>query len=153
MNNINLLFMKEAIKEAEKAMAYGEIPVGAIIVKNNRIIGRGHNLRTITGSPLDHAEIVAMKSAAKTIGNWRLDNCTMYVTLEPCVMCAGAAVQCRLSTIIYGASDPKGGAVGSLYDIPRDSRMYHTCNVQGGIMKEYCANLLYKFFREKRLHK
>jgi len=144
------LYMKEALKEAQKALQNGEIPIGAIIVRNGEIIGRGSNGRSLEESPLGHAEIIAMLDASKKLKNWRFDDCTLYVTLEPCVMCAGAMVQSRLGTLVYGASDPKGGAVGSLYNILRDPRMYHRCVVRSGILKDECAELLRIFFQKRR---
>ena len=143
-------YMREALKEAEKAMQRGEIPVGALLVRNGEIIGRGSNSRSLEGSPLGHAELTAMREASEAIGNWRLDDCTLYVTLEPCVMCAGAMVQSRLRTLVYGTRDPKAGAVGSLYNIVEDPRMYHRCIVRSGILKEECAELLRSFFRMRR---
>lgn len=148
MNDIK--FMTEALAEAEKAAQLGEIPVGAVIVKNGEIIGRGYNLRTVTKSPLDHAELVAMKNAAENMSSWRFDECTIYVTLEPCVMCSGAIVQSRMKRIVYGAKDPKGGGAGSLYDIPSDSRMYHTCEMTKGVLSDECSKLLVSFFQKKR---
>jgi tRNA(adenine34) deaminase len=144
------LYMREALIEAENALKKDEIPVGAVIVRNGEIIGRGSNIRSLEGSPLGHAEIVAMQEASKVLKNWRFDDCTLYVTLEPCVMCAGAMVQSRLNTLVYGASDPKAGAVGSLYNILRDPRMYHRCIVRSGILKEECAELLRIFFQKRR---
>ena len=144
------LYMKEALKEAEKAFQKGEIPVGAVMVRSGEIIGRGSNNRSLEDSPLGHAEIVAMQHASKVLDNWRFDDCVLYVTLEPCVMCAGAMVQSRLGTLVYGASDPKAGAVGSLYNILRDPRMYHRCVVRSGILKEECAELLRIFFQKRR---
>ena len=146
----DILYMREALKEAEKALQKGDIPVGAIMVRNNDIIGRGSNKRSLENSPLGHAEIVAMQDASKVLNNWRFDDCTLYVTLEPCVMCAGAMVQTRLGTLVYGASDPKAGAVGSLYNILRDPRMYHRCIVRSGILKDECAELLRIFFQKRR---
>lgn len=143
-------YMREALKEAEKAMQRGEIPVGALLVRNGEIIGRGSNSRSLEGSPLGHAELTAMREASEAIGNWRFDDCTLYVTLEPCVMCAGAMVQSRLRTLVYGTRDPKAGAVGSLYNIVEDPRMYHRCIVRSGIVKEECAELLRSFFRMRR---
>ena len=143
-------YMREALKEAEKAMQRGEIPVGALLVRNGEIIGRGSNSRALEGSPLGHAELTAMREASEAIGNWRFDDCTLYVTLEPCVMCAGAMVQSRLRTLVYGTRDPKAGAVGSLYNIVEDPRMYHRCIVRSGILKEECAELLRSFFRMRR---
>ena len=143
-------YMREALKEAEKAMQRGEIPVGALLVRNGEIIGRGSNSRSLEGSPLGHAELTAMREASEAIGNWRFDDCTLYVTLEPCVMCAGAMVQSRLGTLVYGTRDPKAGAVGSLYNIVEDPRMYHRCIVRSGILKEECAELLRIFFQMRR---
>ena len=131
-------------------MQRGEIPVGALLVRNGEIIGRGSNSRSLEGSPLGHAELTAMREASEAIGNWRFDDCTLYVTLEPCVMCAGAMVQSRLGTLVYGTRDPKAWAVGSLYNIVEDPRMYHRCIVRSGILKEECAELLRSFFRMRR---
>ena len=146
----DVLYMKEALKEADKAMQNDEVPVGAVIVRNGEIIGRGSNSRLIKGSPLGHAEIEAMQEASNALKNWRFDGCTLYVTLEPCVMCAGAMVQSRLETLVFGAKDPKAGAVGSLYNIVQDPRMYHRCIVRSGILKKECAELLRIFFLKRR---
>ena len=146
MNDIH--YMREALKEAEKAMQKGVIPVGALLVRDGTIIGRGSNSRSLEGSPLGHAELAAMEEASEALNNWRFDDCTLYVTLEPCVMCAGAMVQSRLGTLVYGAKDPKAGAVGSLYNIVEDPRMYHRCIVRSGILKEECAELLRIFFQK-----
>ena len=146
----DVLYMKEALKEAEKAMQNDEIPVGAVMVCNGEIIGRGSNSRLIKGSPLGHAEIEAMQEASKALRNWRFDDCTLYVTLEPCAMCAGAMVQSRLKVLVFGANDPKAGAVGSLYNIVQDPRMYHRCIVRSGILKNECAELLRIFFLKRR---
>ena len=146
----DVLYMKEALKEAEKAMQNDEIPVGAVMVCNGKIIGRGSNNRLIKGSPLGHAEIEAMQEASKALDNWRFDDCTLYVTLEPCAMCAGAMVQSRLKVLVFGANDPKAGAVGSLYNIVQDPRMYHRCIVRSGILKNECAELLRIFFLKRR---
>ena len=148
MNDIH--YMREALKEAEKAMQKGEIPVGALLVRDGKIIWRGSNSRSLEGSPLGHAELAAMEEASEALNNWRLDDCTLYVTLEPCVMCAGAMVQSRLGTLVYGAKDPKAGAVGSLYNIVEDPRMYHRCIVRSGILKEECVKLLRIFFQMRR---
>ena len=146
----DVLYMKEALKEAKKAMQNDEIPVGAVMVCNGEIIGRGSNSRLIKGSPLGHAEIEAMQEASKALDNWRFDDCTLYVTLEPCAMCAGAMVQSRLKVLVFGANDPKAGAVGSLYNIVQDPRMYHRCIVRSGILKNECAELLRIFFLKRR---
>lgn len=142
--------MREAIAEAKKALNDGEIPIGAVIVHKGEIIGRGRNERAKNNSPLAHAEIMALNDAARTINNWRFDYCTLYVTLEPCVMCAGAIVQCRIEKLVYGTKDPKAGAAGSLYDIPNDPRIYHRCKVISGVRGEECAALLRVFFGKKR---
>ena len=113
MKNIDEHFMKIALKEAEKARDIDEVPIGAVIVKDNKVIARGHNLRESKKDPLGHAELVAIKKASKKIGDWQLVDCTLYVTLEPCIMCGGAIIQSRIKTVVYGADDPKGGAFGS----------------------------------------
>lgn len=143
-------FMEEALKEAQAAFDAGEIPVGAVVVQNGAIIGRGRNRRAEENSPLAHAEIEAIRNAAQNTGGWRFDDCTLYVTLEPCAMCAGAIVQCRFAKIVYGAKDPKAGAVGSLYNIAQDPRMYHRCAVVSGTMQNECAEILRRFFAKKR---
>ncbi len=143
-------FMKEALLLAQKAISSGEIPIGAVLVQNGNIIGRGYNLRHKDKSPLAHAEIIALNDAAANIGSWRFDDCTLYVTLEPCVMCAGAMVQCRVGRVVYGARDPKAGAAGSLYDILRDVRMYHNTKVTGGVLAKECALIMSEFFMNKR---
>lgn len=142
--------MHEAIKEAGRASALDEIPIGAVIVREGKVIGRGFNTRKACGSPFGHAEMAAMKEASAALGSWRFDGCTLYVTLEPCAMCAGAAVQCRMGKIVYGAKDPNGGAAGSLYDIPRDPRMYHRCAVVSGVQAAECSKLLSDFFIKRR---
>ena len=144
------IFMKEALKEAEHSMSVGDIPIGAVVVKDGAVIGRGYNRRAVSGSPFDHAEMAALREASENLKSWRFDNCTLYVTLEPCAMCAGAIVQCRVSRLVYGARDAKAGAAGSLYDIPNDPRMYHRCSVTSGVLRGECAKLLYDFFAKKR---
>ena len=146
----DVFFMNMALELAKEAAAAGEIPVGALLAKDGEVVGRGRNRRATDGSPFAHAEVAAMEEASKRLGSWRFDGCTLYVTLEPCVMCAGAAVQCRVKRLVYGASDPKAGAAGSLYDIPNDPRMYHRCEVARGVLKNECAKLLGDFFRAKR---
>ncbi len=144
------IFMKEAIAEAKRAMSEGEIPVGAVVERRGEIIGRGRNARLARKSPLAHAELAALCDAAKKIKSWRFDGCSLYVTLEPCVMCAGALVQCRIERIVFGAKDPKAGGCMSLYEIPRDPRMYHRCRVESGVLAEECSALLREFFGKKR---
>ena len=147
----DVLYMKEALKEAEKAMQNGEIPVGAVIVKNGEIIGRGSNNRSLQGSPLGHAEIVAMQEASKVLNNWRFDGCTLYVTLEPCAMCAGAIMHARISRVIYGARDPKTGVHGSVVDLFAVERLNHHTEVVGGLLAEECGQLLSRFFSGRRV--
>ena len=146
-------FMKEALKLAEGALNAGEIPVGALLVRKGEIVGSGFNRRRLDGSPLAHAEILALLDASKKLKTWRFDDCTLYVTLEPCPMCAGAIAQCRIPRVVFGARDAKAGACGSLYDIPRDPRMAHRCQVKGGVLKHECAALLQTFFLAKRREK
>ena len=143
-------YMQEALKEARKALEFDEIPVGALVVKDDEIIGRGFNRRDTDNSPFAHAELLAIQKAAEKLGSWRLDGCTLYVTLEPCPMCAGAIVQCRLKAIVYGADDPKAGAAGSLYNIPEDPRFAHSCKVTSGILENECKDLLSDFFKKRR---
>ncbi|MDR1650175.1 MAG: tRNA adenosine(34) deaminase TadA [Synergistaceae bacterium] len=146
----DIFFMREAIKEARLAMSRGEVPVGAVVVKDGRIIGRGGNARASSSLPFAHAEMCALSEAGQNRGTWRFDGCTIYVTLEPCPMCAGAIVQTRVSRVVYGASDPKAGAGGTLYDILRDPRMPHRCAVEKGVLSDESRYLLRKFFRAKR---
>ena len=146
----DVYFMREALTEAEAAFECGEIPVGAVVVRGGEIIGRGHNRRSAASSPFSHAEIEAMASAAEVLDSWRFDGCTLYVTLEPCVMCAGAMVQCRMSRVVFAAWDAKAGACGSLYDIVRDPRMYHRCSVTSGVLKNECSEILRRFFELRR---
>lgn len=145
------LFMKEALKEAQKAAAKGEVPIGAVVVREGKIIGRGHNLRESLNDPTAHAEIIAIKKAARKFKNWRLNGCTLYVTVEPCLMCAGAIVLARLEKVVYGAKDPKAGAVSSLYEVLDDRRLNHRVKeVKGGILEEECAAILKEFFKDLR---
>ena len=146
----DIFFMTMALELAREAAAAGEIPIGAMLVKDGQTVGRGRNGRAESSSPLAHAEIAALEDGAKRLGTWRFDGCTLYVTLEPCAMCAGAIVQCRVARLVYGANDPKAGAAGSLYNIPNDPRMYHRCEVVAGVLKDECAKLLGDFFRAKR---
>jgi tRNA(adenine34) deaminase len=142
--------MQSALKEAERAFSEDETPVGAVIVRGGVIIGRGRNERSGKKMPLAHAEMTAINEAGRSLGNWRLDECTLYVTLEPCVMCAGAIMETRIARLVYGASDPKAGAAGSIYDVPRDPRMPRKCLVTRGVLKDECSSLLKKFFLAKR---
>lgn len=139
--------MREAIREAELARAQGDIPVGAILLDaTGEIIGRGYNRREVDLDPVAHAEIVAMRRGAAHQKNWRLDGCTLVVTLEPCAMCAGAIAQARISRVIFGAWDEKAGAVGSVWDVLRDPRAIYKVEVHGGVLEDECAALLSSFF-------
>ena len=142
-------FMKEALKEARKAALIGEVPVGAIIVFDNKIIARGHNTREIKQSVLGHAEINAIQKASKKIGSWRLEDCDIYVTLEPCSMCSGAIIQSRIKNLYFGAYDLKTGACGSVLNL-FDYTFNHKVNVCGGIMEEECSRIIKDFFKELR---
>jgi tRNA(adenine34) deaminase len=148
MNDID--FMMEALKEAEKAFAKSEVPVGAVVVKDGEIIARGHNLRETQQDPTAHAEMIAIKESALRLGRWRLTDCTIYVTLEPCAMCAGAMVLARIQRLVYGASDPKAGAVGSLMNILTDKRLNHQVEVESGILAKEGGDLLRSLFSTRR---
>ena len=143
-------FMKEALKEAKKAALEDEVPVGAVVVYQGKIIARGRNRREKTQCATRHAEMIAIERACKKIGYWRLYGCTLYVTLEPCPMCAGALWNARVSRLVYGAADKKAGACQSLYQIPTDERLNHRLQVTSGVMREDCAAVLSEFFRRKR---
>lgn len=146
----DIIFMTEALREARKALEKNEIPVGAIVVRHGEIVGRGSNDRLRSSLPFAHAEMTALAEAGRTLGTWRFDDCTLYATLEPCPMCAGAIVQTRVSRVVFGARDPRAGAAGSLYDILRDPRMAHRCEVREGVFVQECTALLQKFFRGRR---
>ncbi len=143
-------FMAEALAEARLAAAEGEVPVGAVLVRDGAVAARGRNARERDRDPLAHAEIRALGEAARAAGAWRLEGATLYVTLEPCVMCAGALVLARVARLVYGARDPKGGACGSLYDVPRDPRLNHRLEVTEGVLAPECGALLTEFFRGRR---
>jgi tRNA(adenine34) deaminase len=144
--------MREAIAEANKALAADEVPIGAVVVHEptGQIIGRGHNRRENDHDPTAHAEIIALREAARALGHWRLLDCVLVVTLEPCPMCAGAAVNARIPRLIYGCSDPKAGAVRTLYRLCEDERLNHRVAVEEGVLAEECAELLRSFFRAQR---
>ncbi|TWS94827.1 tRNA adenosine(34) deaminase TadA [Streptococcus sp. sy018] len=146
-------FMTQALFEAEKSLAKNEIPIGCVIVKDGQIIGRGHNAREELGQAIMHAEIMAIQEANQTLGNWRLLDCTLFVTIEPCIMCSGAIGLARLPEVVYGAANQKFGAAGSLYDILSDSRLNHRVEVESGLMAEACAEIMQTFFRQRRLEK
>ena len=143
-------FMDEALQQTEHALKMGEIPVGAVIVYQNKIIASGHNLTITNNDPTAHAEIIAIRRAGHILNNYRLTDCDLYVTLEPCTMCAGALVLSRVDRVVYGAKDPKAGAVESLYQILSDSRLNHSAPVTGGILADECGEMLTSFFRRRR---
>lgn len=144
-------FMRLAIAEANKAFELDEVPVGAVIVKDGAVIASGYNRRETDKNAIAHAEIMAINEACERLGGWRLFGCEMYVTLEPCPMCAGALVNARLDRIIYGTADPKRGACGSLYNIAKDDRLNHTLEIVSGVCEPECRELLQRFFRHRRL--
>lgn len=143
-------FMQEALKEAQKSLAKDEIPIGCVIVKDGQIIGRGHNAREELNQAIQHAEIMAITEANAVEGNWRLLDTTLFVTIEPCVMCSGAIGLARIPRVIYGAKNPKFGAAGSLYDILTDSRLNHRVEVETGVLEAECAQIMQDFFRKRR---
>jgi tRNA(adenine34) deaminase len=142
-----------ALREAKKAADRGEVPIGAIIVRHGAIIGRGYNLRESRQDPAAHAELIAIRQAARKIGNWRLTNTSLYVTLEPCIMCMGAILLARIERVIFGCFDPKGGAAGSLYDLSDDARLNHSVTLLSGIRQSECSSLLSGFFADLRKRK
>ncbi len=143
-------FMKQALRLAEEAFAQNEVPVGAVVVHEDRVVGKGFNQRQMLSDPTAHAEILAITAAAGALGDWRLTGCTLYVTLEPCVMCAGAIVLARMDRVVYAAADPKAGAVESLYQILSDPRLNHRPLIKSGILAEEAGLLLTTFFRQQR---
>lgn len=143
-------YMKAALKEARKAYDKEEVPIGAVIVKDDKIIARAHNLRESSAEATAHAEILAIKKACKKLGAWRLEDCDMYVTLEPCPMCAGALINARIKNVYIGAMDQKGGAVGSKLNLLTDYKFNHTVNVESGILADECVKILQDFFKKLR---
>ena len=144
------VWMMEALAEARRAAEIGEVPIGAVVVRDGVVVGRGHNRRETDGDPLAHAEILAIRQAASVVGGWRLAGCTMYVTLEPCAMCAGALVNGRVERLVYGAPDPKAGYCGTLGSIVQDPRLNHRLEVTAGVLEEESAALLRGFFASLR---
>jgi tRNA(adenine34) deaminase len=144
------IYMKQAISLAQQAEKIDEVPIGAVVVKEGQVIGRGYNRREIDKSPLGHAEIMAITEASKYLNAWRLEGCQLYVTLEPCPMCAGVIVQSRIERLIYGAEDPKSGYAGSLHNTLQDGRLNHQTEIISGVYKEECQLLLKDFFRKLR---
>jgi len=142
--------MRAALVEARLALTHDDVPVGAVVVRNGQVIASAGNQREQLGDPTAHAEILALRLAAQHVGTWRLDDCTLYVTLEPCVMCAGAIINARVGTVVFGAPDLKAGAIGSLYNVAVDPRLNHEAVVRHGVLAEECGLLLQKFFSERR---
>ncbi len=149
-NKIDDSFMRAAIEQAKTAEDNGDVPIGAVIVHQNRIIAKGYNQREQLQDPTAHAEIIALTAAAAEMESWRLNDCTIYVTLEPCCMCAGALVLSRIDRLVYGCDDPKAGACTSLYNIVQDERLNHCLEVAGGVLADECSELLQEFFQRKR---
>jgi tRNA(adenine34) deaminase len=143
-------FIREALIEAEKAHRIGEVPIGAVFVLENQIIARAHNLRETTGDPTAHAEILVLRAASNRYQHWRLSGGILYTTLEPCPMCAGAMIQARIDRLVFGAYDPKGGAVGSLLNLLEDERFNHQVKITAGILEFECGIILKEFFKERR---
>lgn len=151
MNNQHLPFMKLALLQAQKAYEKDEIPVGAIVVKEGKVIGRGYNQREMLNDPTAHAEIIAITAAANTIEDWRLNDCVLYVTKEPCAMCAGAIINSRLKMVVFGCYDKEMGCCGSLYQLCGDSQLRNKTAVKGGIMEQECLSIIHDFFQIQRL--
>ena len=143
-------FMREAIKEAKKAELIDEVPIGCVIVKDDRVIARGHNVRETKKTPLGHAEIIAIDKASKKLGAWRLQDCEIYITLEPCIMCAGAIIQSRIRRVYYGAKDPKGGAIESSIKVLEAKNINHHPEIVGGVLQEECTEIIKNYFKSKR---
>jgi len=147
---IDVALMRHALAEATAALAHGDVPIGAVVVRDGQVIARRHNERELTGDPTAHAEILTLRDAAAIVGHWRLMDCTLYVTLEPCTMCAGALVNARIGRIVYGATDPKAGAVDSIYQICADERLNHRPPTVSGVLAEESSRLLKDFFAARR---
>lgn len=143
-------WMGLALREAEKAGTRGEVPIGAVIIHDGIVLGRGYNLRESSRDPSAHAEMIALRKAAKKVANWRLTGATLYVTLEPCLMCMGAILLARIDRVVFGCFDPKGGAAGSLYDLSNDHRLNHRLVLSSGVREEECAGILRDFFAALR---
>ena len=150
MKNPKEVFMKAAIKEALKAEALDEVPIGCVVVKDNKIIARGYNVRETKQESIGHAEIKTLQKACKKLNSWRLEDCDLYVTVEPCIMCSGAIIQSRIRNVYFGAYDPKGGAFGSSINVLEAKNINHYPNVEGGILEKECSTLLKEFFKKKR---
>lgn len=149
-NDADRKYMKEAVRQAKKAYKIGEVPIGCVIVYEGLVIGRGYNRRTIDKNPLAHAELSAIRKASKKMGDWRLEGCTMYVTLEPCQMCAGAIVQSRMDRVVVGCMNPKAGCAGSILNLLEMKEFNHQVELTTGVLKEECSQMMKQFFRELR---
>ena len=150
MSSSDEIWMEEALREAQRAQALGEVPVGAVVVREGQVVGRGWNQPISGCDPTAHAEILALREAGFTAGSYRLTDAALYVTIEPCVMCIGATVNARIARLIFGARDEKAGAAGSVYDIGRDGRLNHRIEIQSGVMESECAEIMREFFRQRR---
>jgi tRNA(adenine34) deaminase len=150
MNEVHGTMMLRAIEQARQAMTIDEVPVGAVVYKGNEVLAEAHNLRESEKDPTAHAEIIALRAAAKKVGTWRLDGCGIVVTLEPCPMCAGALVNSRIDELVYGATDPKMGCVDTLYQLCNDQKFNHRLETTGGVMADECVRLLREFFEARR---
>lgn len=150
MMSVDEKYMKEAIKQAKKAYAIGEVPIGCVIVHDGKIISRGYNRRTIDKNTLAHAELAAIKKASKKLNDWRLEGCTMYVTLEPCQMCSGALVQSRIDRVVVGCMNPKAGCAGSVLNILQMPEFNHQVELETGVLEEECSQMMKSFFKELR---
>jgi len=144
------MYMRMALQQAQAAEADGEVPVGAVIVHGTQIVAAAYNQREMLNDPTAHAEMIAITQAAEALQSWRLEDCTLYVTLEPCPMCAGAIVQARIPTVVYGAADPKAGAVHSMFKLLNDARLNHRASVIAGVMENECGEILTNFFQQQR---
>lgn len=150
MNNLDTTFMRLALEEAAAAAAEGEVPIGAVVTLGNQVVAHAHNRREGAHDPAGHAEFIAMQEAAAKLGRWRLTGCTVYVTVEPCLMCAGMAINARVDRVVYGAPDPKAGALTSLFEVGRDERLNHTFEVTAGVLEDECASIMKDFFKARR---
>ena len=153
MSSEDILYMKAALKEAEKAAEKLEVPIGAVLVLNGEIIARAHNLRETEQSAVAHAELMVIEQACKKLGTWRLEDATLYVTLEPCPMCSGAIILSRVKRVVYGASDPKGGCAGTFMNLLTDERFNHQSEVTAGVLAQECGDILSEFFKDLRRRK
>jgi tRNA(adenine34) deaminase len=143
-------FMRLALEEARRCLEHGDVPIGAVVTRDDHVVASAGNERELAGDPTAHAEILALRSAASGLGTWRLEGCTLFVTLEPCAMCAGAAVLARLDRVVFGAADPKAGFAGSLGNLVKEPRLNHSMSLTEGVLVDECADLLRAFFRERR---